>query len=584
MGDNELSREDTELVDVSEVSEAIPETTVASEEDEAAEQIYLERRATVANLRERFAAFFIDCIIFFYLYFLIGIVARRAFYHSWSGPIPSFGWQGLAFHGIFAFCCFMYYFVLEGIFFTTIGKFCCWMSVRRKDGRYASMSAIFARNIFRFVDYALPFVPYFCMELTALHQRFGDLIAKTTVIKKHKTEQERFGITNLNVASASGRAVSFLIDLCIFGSLTFGYSLLLSPDRILVSRWMLLLSPLVPFLYFVITESSIHTTPGKWIFGYAISHEDGVPVSFSGAVVRTFMRLFDMNVVGLMAMWLSPKRQRFGDLVGDTIVTKQRRNWHGAVALVVWAAIAGTVLWTGMQNSSSYLHSAFKFNFAPAVEFLGTADEESPYKELTITHVRLAAGDANTIRTPAVFQQNETVFVLSDVYGYEKSGRMVWLQEDIDVKYPDQSIGLHQENIIDYHQVVPSNGAVELTNSIKLPDNAQDGTYTITLTVRDLFGHENAVIKQTFEVKGPTPVVAPTPVAPPTPAVIQAPRPSAPATKPTQPVPAPAAPIPPVQPATQPPSLNAVPPGAPPLPPPDTRQPAAPPQIPGPNI
>lgn len=504
-------QENTELIDISDVSEALPIEKVNENEPED----FLQERSVIATLRDRFAAFFIDCIIFFYVYFFIGMIARRAFYGSWEGPIPFYGWQGLATHGFFLFVFFMYYFLFEGVFFTTAGKFFCWMYVRKKNGDLASMSSIFLRNILRFVDYAIPLFPIFLMELTKRHQRLGDLLAGTVVIRKRGSNSSSYNVTMANISKASGRMVSSAIDISIALLMTAGFLLNISPDYPALSKWLLLFSPLLPFLYFVTSESLSGTSPGKWIFGHVISNEDGVPVSFSSSVVRTFLRLFDLNPVGLLAMWLSPKRQRLGDLAADTVVSKQKRKWHGGAALLAWTVGAIAIFWFGWQNPKNFLSSEFRFNFLPTIELMGSLAEESAYKSLTITHIRFAAGDVNTIRTPATFQPGETIYIISDVYGYQKSGRMVWIQEDLDIRYPDLSIGLHQENIVDYHQVIPKRGPVELTNSIKLPLNMQNGTYVVTLTVRDLFGHENAVMKQNFEIRAPSNIeTAPVPTTP----------------------------------------------------------------------
>lgn len=514
----ETHQEDTELVDVSEVSEAFQEP-VTTQEKSVEEESYdhLEARSTIATIRERFAAFFIDSLLLFYIYVLVGILCRRAFYSSWDGPIPCYGWQGLATHGIFLFVAFMYYFILEGIFLATPGKFLCWMYVRRKDGAFPSMSSIFLRNLFRLLDYVIPVLPFFLMELTRRNQRFGDLIARTTVIKKHSPREVHYPVSMANVASASGRLLSAVIDIAIAGGLTFGYLLLLTPTSPGLSKWMLLFSPVVPFLYFVLSESLTHTSPGKWAFGYVVCQEDGSPVSFPSSVVRTFARLFDLNPIGLISIWLSPKRQRPGDIMADTLITAQNRRWQGAVALVLWFFISSGVLWFGSNNKTNLLSQDFKFNFYPTMEIMGKVAEESAYKELTLMHLRFAAGDISTIRTPPIFKPGETVLIISEAYGYERSGRMVWLQEDIDVRYPDTSIGLHQENIVDFHQVTQTKGPIELSNSIKLPADAKDGVYTVTITVRDLFSHESKQIRDTFEVKSPAPPEQPTPPQPTTP-------------------------------------------------------------------
>ncbi len=537
--------ENTELVDAIDVEDVLEEDKRPPMPQE--EELYLDRRSTIATLRERLAAFLIDCIVFFYAYFLIGTVARFVFYKQWEGPLPFYGWQGLAFNGAFLFCCFMYYFLLEGVFFATLGKFFCWMFVRKKDGSYASMSAIFVRNLLRVIDFALPILPFFCMELTKRHQRFGDVLAGTTVVKKHSSESEHFNITGDNIATASGRVLSFLIDLVIVGALFSGWLLLISPEHPGVSKWLLLFSPMVPFIYFAVTEGLTGTTPGKWVFGYTITDEDGNELSFAGSTIRTFLRLFDMNPVGLAALWVSPRKQRFGDLAAETLVSRQPRKWHGAVGLAVWFFISAVVLWSGLQNKNNIFSSEFKFNFLPTVEFMGTFAEESAYKELTLTNIRFAVNNVNTERMPATYLPGETVYIIFDVYGYERSGRMVWLQEDLDVRYPDGSIGLHQENVFDYHQPIRSGAPVEFQNKVELRDNSQGGTYTVTITVRDLFAREKTQLKQTFEVRAPQPVAPPQPLPVPETQL----RADMPQAVPAQPVP-----------SLPPPSINVVPPGS----------------------
>lgn len=271
----------------------------------------------------------------------------------------------------------------------------------------------------------------------------------------------------------------------------------------MLSKWLLLFSPLVPLLYFLIPETLTETSPGKWLMGYTISHEDGTPLTFSGALIRTILRPFDTNPIGLATLWLSAKKQRMGDIAAETVVTNQGRKWPGLAALVCAIFVASTSLWLGLQNKLNFLSEDFKFNFIPSIEILGAiGGSPSQYTKPAIMHFRLAAGDANTIRTPPVFYPGETIYLIFDFYGYERVNRMVWVQEDLDVRYPDGSIALHQENIIDYHQIMStSGGPIELSNNISLPPNAQAGVYKATVTIRDLFAHERVVEQQTFEVK-----------------------------------------------------------------------------------
>ncbi len=499
------NQEVTELVDVRDVSEALENEQIeaAASESESIEP-YLERQSHIALIRERFAAFLIDSLILFYLYVAIGTLAYRAFYGSWMGPIPCFGWQGLATQGGFIFAAFIYYFLFEAVFYSTPGKFLCWMYVRRKNGDLASMSSIFFRQVFRPLDYLLAPLTYILMEMTGCTQKLGDLISGTIVIKKSPAASEHYHLNASNIASASGRALSFLIDLLIVGPMTAGFILMMSDQTPMLNRWILILSPLVPLVYFSVSEALCHTSPGKWLFGYVVCHEDGFKVTFPAAVVRSFMRLFDTNPVALIVMWMSPKRQRFGDLAADTVVSSQGRKWMGGTALALSIVASITLFWAGWTNNANFIKSDdFNYEFLPTLEIFGSLGGASEYKQLTIDHMRIASNEAGTIRMPAQFKPGETVYVISDVYGFERRKRMVWLQEDIEVKYPDGSIGLHQENIVDYHQVVTGRGPVELTNSIKIPETVADGPYIVTITVRDLYSYQRATVKQQFDVYNP---------------------------------------------------------------------------------
>ncbi|QDU91167.1 RDD family protein [Pirellulimonas nuda] len=82
-------------------------------------------------------------------------------------------------------------------------------------------------------------------------------------------------------------------------------------------------------------------TPGKRMFGLRVLGGDGRPVTASQATLRNFVKLLDMapflpilpNVIelptllfGLGAMALTPRYQRLGDLVSNTIVVVEDRS------------------------------------------------------------------------------------------------------------------------------------------------------------------------------------------------------------------------------------------------------------------
>lgn len=86
-------------------------------------------------------------------------------------------------------------------------------------------------------------------------------------------------------------------------------------------------------------------TPGKHICGLRVMHENGQPLSWWGATLRNLLRVADVLPMillyeadagllmlmplygpGLIAMILSPKLQRLGDLAARTVVVHVRRS------------------------------------------------------------------------------------------------------------------------------------------------------------------------------------------------------------------------------------------------------------------
>lgn len=85
-----------------------------------------------------------------------------------------------------------------------------------------------------------------------------------------------------------------------------------------------------PFLYFILLEGLWNgRTPGKAAAGIRVRMSDGTPVTFGAALGRNLLRFGDMvpgtYLVGIVAILNSPKGQRLGDMVSDTIVIIDKR-------------------------------------------------------------------------------------------------------------------------------------------------------------------------------------------------------------------------------------------------------------------
>lgn len=70
-------------------------------------------------------------------------------------------------------------------------------------------------------------------------------------------------------------------------------------------------------------------TPGKRWLKLRVIREDGRPITFFEAAVRNLLRLFDIMPfpfysIGLICVFISSRDQRIGDLVGGTVVVRER--------------------------------------------------------------------------------------------------------------------------------------------------------------------------------------------------------------------------------------------------------------------
>jgi uncharacterized RDD family membrane protein YckC len=83
--------------------------------------------------------------------------------------------------------------------------------------------------------------------------------------------------------------------------------------------------------YFLVQEEAWGTTLGKRIFGFRVVRLDGSIAGWSEALLRSGLRLVEVNPVLLGALpaaltvaW-SKRKQRLGDMLAGTLVIRQRR-------------------------------------------------------------------------------------------------------------------------------------------------------------------------------------------------------------------------------------------------------------------
>jgi uncharacterized RDD family membrane protein YckC len=490
-------KENTDLIDVSDVVPDFEGETAPEEEREIERtplpEMHTEEKSAggyiLASFKDRLAAFVIDGIILYGFYWFLLVIYRSLAIGEAAGPIPARGWHGLIFHCIFLLAAFFYFFILETVFFASPGKLVCRLSIRDTSGEHASVSGIFMRNLIRFIDLILfPIgIGVVILEKTGWHQRLGDLIGHTVVIKKLSHAPRRYSITLDMLASASGRLGAFILDAAVFAVFCFGYLLLLNPDEPLLSMLMIAAFPVFMVLYFFLLEGFSGSSVGKLVFGYTICHEDGTSIDLGSALIRTLFRPFDNNPIGFICILLSIRKQRPGDAASQTLVLKTSRQLKGILGAVAAILLVIVLLFAGTKNRNNFLSESFNVNFLPAIDFKTSRAFGPRFKQqiLVIQQFAFAAETPEQKRKPAIFEPGEKVFLTFNVAGYEMKKDKAWIQEDLLVRYPDETIGLKLENVIDFYQTLASEEPIKLTNNISLPQNALPGRYTVTITIRD---------------------------------------------------------------------------------------------------
>ncbi|HVT11890.1 MAG TPA: RDD family protein [Fimbriimonadaceae bacterium] len=144
-------------------------------------------------------------------------------------------------------------------------------------------------------------------------------------------------ILTYRLASIAGRVFAHLLDVLIIVAVIVavgfivGLSGVLGEGAILLSStaYMVFLVAF-PFLYFILFEAFWNgQTLGKKAMTLRVRMADGTAITPLAAIGRNLLRPADMMpgtyFVGLLAMFTTPKSQRLGDLVSNTVVVYEKR-------------------------------------------------------------------------------------------------------------------------------------------------------------------------------------------------------------------------------------------------------------------
>jgi uncharacterized RDD family membrane protein YckC len=145
----------------------------------------LEPKPGVAYYLTRIGAQLIDLLICGEFFYLLGMAVALKF----GGTVTGGGFQlnggtALLAFGLVGITCFLYFWLLEGLFGRTLGKMIANLKVVRDTDKRCDLTASAIRNLLRFVDlFFFGGVGLVSILITKRQQRIGDLVAKTFVVK-----------------------------------------------------------------------------------------------------------------------------------------------------------------------------------------------------------------------------------------------------------------------------------------------------------------------------------------------------------------------------------------------------------------
>jgi uncharacterized RDD family membrane protein YckC len=120
------------------------------------------------------------------------------------------------------------------------------------------------------------------------------------------------------------RLAAGLIDVVLAGAL-FVALIAIGGAVPSLSRAFFLIATVVPLLYFVIAEIYYQTTPGKRLLGLTVVTLDGSKPDALAHIVRGMTRVPEALVLVpyLFVVPFSQRKQRFGDMVTETLVVRR---------------------------------------------------------------------------------------------------------------------------------------------------------------------------------------------------------------------------------------------------------------------
>ncbi len=485
-----------------------------------------------APLKDRFAAFLLDSLVGFYLYWITGYFLLK-FFGMGSIPLLQQNSGRLAIHIFLTTgALFFYYVVMESVFGATLGKFFCRLRVLEENGQGASLGNIFMRNILRIADYPFAFlIAVISMESSPLHQRLGDRAAKTVVIKKSRRLQPAVDLARTPLASTLSRLFAELLDLILVLLWLYSLVLLMRPSRPLLSYVLFISLPILFVLYYTFLEFLGATTPGKALFKRTVVQDNGDPPDGTSSLIRNLFRPFDY-VLGYPLLVLSKRKQRLGDMAADTLVVARPAPAKGKWVSLLAVGLVLATAYFGFRNPNNFIRLDYGLGpwegwkvFVPKWRPKGTPAKPAPSvapakaatgpvqrsalpasttDQLKLAEFYFAAGpEPGQIRNNTVFRAGDLIYAFFKVQGFgiNPEGSAA-VSQDLVVEDPAGQAILNLPKIVEYAKPIdPKVQGVMFANHLKLPPNPPPGQYRAVFTLRDQNAGTEFSFEKFFEIK-----------------------------------------------------------------------------------
>ncbi len=491
-----------------------------------------------ASPRDRFAAFFIDSVVGFYTYWLLGYFLNIFFgTPNLKALHESSGRWGIHL-SLTLLVFFFYYLLMESVLGATLGKFFCRLRVIEENGLRPSLGNVFIRNFLRVVDYPLAFlIAVISMESSPLKQRLGDRAAKTVVIKKTRGYLPAVDLKSTPLASTLSRIFAELFDLFFALLLVYSVVLLMREGKPLLSYVLLISTPLIFIAYYTAVEFISGTTPGKMLFGRRVVMENGEPPDGTSALMRNLFRPLDY-LLGYPFLVLSKKNQRLGDLAADTLVVVKSAGAKGLWTSLAAISLVFMIAYFGFTNSQSLIRTEYGLGpwqgykiFIPQVRKKlrtpakgvpsGTPSPSTPIKtgnakipgsplppstsdKLKLSEFYFATGPEPTqIRHDRKFRQGDLIYIFFKIEGFQLNEQMeTSLSEALTIEDPQGNKIISDSKIVELNKKISEGSkGILFANNIKLPKDPPKGKYRAVFTVYDHVAGGQFSFEKTFEMQ-----------------------------------------------------------------------------------